>query len=511
MDIQVTNKVIGTTESLFDDFDERPVDCDFVLPDYLPDIAAVLKCTMKPVVQSKQLSGDRLIADGVANLRVLYLDEARKCVRSCEFTQPFTSTFNVKNAGVGACIRLDAKPNYVNCRATSPRRLDIHGAFSVKLKVTAEGGQEVVSSARGEGVYTRTKPLYYTVPASSAEKPFTISEVLELGPGKLPAETLIRSEAVANVKDCKMMPGKVILKGEVLLCTLYANDTVAGTMDRVEHEIPFSQIVDVDGLDEEWFCDCRADVTVCDVHITQNPNGENVLLSVSIKLQAQVQCYRTGASEIITDAYLTSCPLKLDTRRVETQQLLGIRKDVCPVKETLELPPEGVAGIVDMWCEAAPVATRCEEKGSAVDGRLLVSMLAKDAAGMISYYERPVDFTLDFSDKCSSMTAELEVLGVEFSLNSQQMDVRVQVGASRHCMMTDSCVAVTGMTADESAPFAKSEAEQRCALKIYFAGGGESLWEIAKSCHTSMEAVMEENGLAADVLPEDTMLLVPLC
>ena len=140
---------------MFDDFDERPVDCDFVLPDYLPDIAAVLKCTMKPVVQSKQLSGDRLIADGVANLRVLYLDEARKCVRSCEFTQPFTSTFNVKNAGVGACIRLDAKPNYVNCRATSPRRLDIHGAFSVKLKVTAEGGQEVVSSARGEGVYTR--------------------------------------------------------------------------------------------------------------------------------------------------------------------------------------------------------------------------------------------------------------------------------------------------------------------------------------------------------------------
>ena len=98
MDIQVTNKVIGTTESLFDDFDERPVDCDFVLPDYLPDIAAVLKCTMKPVVQSNQLSGDRLIADGVANLRVLYLDEARKCVRSCEFTQPFTSTFNVKNS-----------------------------------------------------------------------------------------------------------------------------------------------------------------------------------------------------------------------------------------------------------------------------------------------------------------------------------------------------------------------------------------------------------------------------
>ena len=96
MDFQVTNKVIGTMEPLFDDFDERPVDCDFVLPDYLPDIAAVLKCTMKPVVQSKQLSGDRLIADGVANIRVLYLDENRKCVRSCEFTQPFTRSKAVR-------------------------------------------------------------------------------------------------------------------------------------------------------------------------------------------------------------------------------------------------------------------------------------------------------------------------------------------------------------------------------------------------------------------------------
>ena len=34
MDFKVMNKAISTNETLFDDFDERPVDCDFVLPDY---------------------------------------------------------------------------------------------------------------------------------------------------------------------------------------------------------------------------------------------------------------------------------------------------------------------------------------------------------------------------------------------------------------------------------------------------------------------------------------------
>lgn len=511
MDFQVTNKVIGTMEPLFDDFDERPVDCDFVLPDYLPDIAAVLKCTMKPVVQSKQLSGDRLIADGVTNIRVLYLDEARKCARSCEFTQPFTSTFQVKNVAPGACIQLSAKTDYVNCRATSPRRLDIHGAFSVKLKVTAEGGSEVVSAAGGDGLYTRKQPVHFTVPAASAEKPFTISEVLELGPGKAPVETLVRSEAMPNVTECKVLPGKVIVKGDLILKNLYASDTVAGTMDRTEHQIPFSQIVDVDGLNDDWMCECKMDVTVCDIHITQNQNGENVLLSVSVKLVAQIQCYRTGASEVVTDAYCTDCPVKLETKRLDTQQLTGIRRDMNTVKEALELPPDGVAEIIDMWCEATPVATRSEEEGSYIDGRLLVAMLARDAAGIVSYYERPVDFTLEFSDRCSQMTAELCVVNVEYTLTAQQLDIRVQIASTRFCTVADSCMAVTGMEADESQPFSKTEADQKCALKIYFANGGESLWEIAKSCHTSMEAVMEENGLAADVLPDDTMLLVPLC
>ena len=65
MDFKVISKAIAVCESVFDDFDERPVDCDFVLPDYCPDIAAVLKCTLEPVVQSKQLSGDRISADGL--------------------------------------------------------------------------------------------------------------------------------------------------------------------------------------------------------------------------------------------------------------------------------------------------------------------------------------------------------------------------------------------------------------------------------------------------------------
>lgn len=53
---------------------------------------------------------------------------------------------------------------------------------------------------------------------------------------------------------------------------------------------------------------------------------------------------------------------------------------------------------------------------SYIEGRLLICMLAKDSGGVIAYYERPGNFTLDFDEACSDMTALIQVLDVEYSL-----------------------------------------------------------------------------------------------
>ncbi len=507
MDIQVMNKAIPVAETLFDDFDERPIDCDFVLPDYCPDIAAVLKCTLRPVIQSKQISGDRLLVDGQALIRVLYLDEGRKCVRCCEFSQPFTSTFTVRNLGVNAAIRTSARTDYINCRATSPRRLDVHGAFSVKLTVVQENGCTVVSQARGDGLYTRTRPVSYSVPVASAEKSFTVSEVLDLGSDKPPAEVLIRGEATPRLLECRQLANKIMVKGDILLKNLYASDVSAGTMQQVRHEIPFSQILDIDGMNEEWQCEVFLEIPSSDIHISVNQNGDSCLLSANLKLMVQVQCYQTGSCEVVTDAYSSHCPVQLETGHLSTSCLSHIRRDTCTVKESFELPPDGIADIVDVWCEAIPLTQRCEGEKAYIDGRLLLSMLARDPSGSLAYYERPADFTLEFDERCDQMSAQLCVTQLESAIVGGQVEIRLELSVTRCCYEQADCVAVTAVSADESTGFPP----ERAALKIYYAAGGESIWEIAKRCHTSMEAVMEENDLSSEILPTDTMLLVPLC
>ena len=92
MDFQEIRKEVSVPEILFDDFDEQPVDCDFVLPDYCPDIQKILKCKVMPGISSYGVSDGTLRCQGVCDIRVLYVDAKGDSLRCCEFTKEFSAS-----------------------------------------------------------------------------------------------------------------------------------------------------------------------------------------------------------------------------------------------------------------------------------------------------------------------------------------------------------------------------------------------------------------------------------
>lgn len=507
MEYKVMDKAIPVCQVVLDDFVECPVDYEFVLPDYLADIAAILKCTLTPTVQTRQLSGDRLQVDGMVTVQVLYLDEARKCVRSCEFSQPFDCHFTVKEPSDNAIVDLDTHVGYVNCRATGPRKLSLHGAFSVKCRITAEHGVPVVGDIAQDGWCADRCLVHYAVPAAHVEKVFTVSEVTEIGAGKPTMQAIVRTNAVPTVTDCKLIQGKAIVKGDLVVHTLYTADAELGLMQTVEHHLPFSQLIDVDGLVEEWYCVCDARVLSCDVHMTANQNGENRLLDINVRLSLALACTKNGEEVAVRDAYAVAYPLTTEYTDLVTERLCGIEQGRSTIRQTMEMPGEGVCEVVDIWGEIASVTDRCEEGTSVVDGRMTLCMLAKDENGTLAYYERPWDFSLSFDNPCSVQQTVLRVCRLDYTQTGAQIELRAELCVCRRVCEPEHHRVVTAVAADESAAFAPDPA----ALKIYYAAKGESVWDIAKQYHTSVDAVAAENALSADTLAEDTMLLIPMC
>ena len=126
---------LGICKTSFESCSEQAVDLDFNLPDYCPDIQKILKCQIYPKVTMRNIVGETLTVDGFYSVKLLYLDAEKMSIRCCEHTSPFSTQFNLKDNMENALAYTKTKVEYINCRALNQRRLEIHGVFSVCVKV----------------------------------------------------------------------------------------------------------------------------------------------------------------------------------------------------------------------------------------------------------------------------------------------------------------------------------------------------------------------------------------
>ena len=81
MNYDVSKSNLAVRDLVFEGCKEVPVDMDFSLPDYCPDIQKILKCRVIPNISSKSISGDRLNIEGTAKIKTIYLDAESKKIR----------------------------------------------------------------------------------------------------------------------------------------------------------------------------------------------------------------------------------------------------------------------------------------------------------------------------------------------------------------------------------------------------------------------------------------------
>ena len=152
MNYSMNRDRFSVAEVIFDGCQEQPIDLDFSLPDYCPDIRRILKCQVYPQIDMKNITSDRLDVDGTAVVKLIYVDAIKNTIRCCEYKEPFSTSFNLDSPAENAMAFTKVKVEYMNCRAISPRRLDIHGAFSVCAKVCSKSDQEVVDGVEEEDI-----------------------------------------------------------------------------------------------------------------------------------------------------------------------------------------------------------------------------------------------------------------------------------------------------------------------------------------------------------------------
>ena len=505
MDYNVSQEELAIGKTVFEECQEQPVDLDFSLPDYCPDIQRILKCQVYPRITMRNISGDRLEVEGISNVKLLYLDEEKRKVRCCEHSDPFSISFHLKDTPQNPVVFTKARVDYINCRAVSPRKLDIHGAFSICAKVVSKTNQAIVYDIPEKGIQQKKQSISASRVVSTAQQMFSVSEVLEIGQGKPEAESVIRTDVTALVQDTKTVANKMILKGEVLLKILYVGNLEEGELETMEYSVPVSQIVDADGVDETSMCDAKMEVLGYEVQIRTDSSGEDSLLAAS------VIAYTDTEIQIVTDAYSTEYDLNLEYQNLDFDRLLESIKDSYIHKNTVDVGVN-ITRVIDVWNEISSITAQQENGQILFKGKYNACILAIGSDGEPIYTEKMIDFEYahDWTGKPDAVTCDSSMTVVSLSYRitgANGIEVRAELGLSAVIHSRRTCRAVCYVSADESKPRAK---DSSASLILYYADEGEKIWDIARRYCTSVEAIQQENDLTEEEIPNKSMLLIPV-
>ena len=504
MEIRQTGQGVAANEIVFEQAVEQPVDVEFTMPDYCPDIARVLKCRVTPWVSSRSVNGSSMSVEGRATVTLIYADaDGNLC--SYSYESPFNRAVDlggVTDANCTAFVR--AKPEYVNCRAVTPRKVDVHGALTLRVRVTCRRVSDILTDLDSSDMQLLRGSAPATTPMAAAEKYMMVEEELELDPNQPAIRSLLRCDARALSSECKIISNKAVVKGELLVEALYCPEE-GGKPEKLEASIPLSQIVDIDGVNES--CDCEASLEVASLELKPRTGmaGEARTISLSAKVCVSLQAFCNADLPVIFDAYSTRFETAVERKEIAFEKMiLGVNESfLC--KKSLEFADGELAGVADVWCDSQVTGVRHEDKTLVIGGTVMICILGYDGEGAPVYFERPVDYEYrkEMEDCPALMRCEPQIDAVASACT-------LSAGAELHITAAVFNVTkvplVVSVEVKEDAP---KQREEDLALMIYYADAGEKVWDIARRYNTSADEISLVNELDSDALPDKRMLLIP--
>lgn len=499
---------VFSLDTVFNETAEQPIDADFTLPDYYPDISKILKCRAVSRISSKSLNGNNISVGGCVTVTVIYCGEDN-ALNSYEYQYPFSKNFDTGNSTDGAYLNANVKCEYINCRAVTSRKIDIHGAVGIYVTLNRRKLTEVISDVDDTDIELMRGQIPATVPMGCSEKYLSIEEEIELGQGQPDIRCIVRYDASASIGDSKILASKAVVKGEMNVKILYLPEN--SSVQTVRYTIPFSQILEIDGINDNCNCDSKVYIAQLEIKPRISATGESRSFTVCTKLLITCECFCNSDVAVILDAYSRKFEADIVKNEVCFNKICENINETFNCKKTVDISDGAISEILDTWCDVKTESVRFSDGVITVGGVITAYIIVVNTDGVPSFCEKTFDFEYTHPLKAETQnfncTPEITVSGSNYTLTGEtSIELRVDLNISA-AVYTCNKIPLIVNIALSNEPVKK---ERKCAMTLYFASAGESVWDISKHYLADVEEVKKINEITDCVLNTDSVVLVPI-
>ncbi|GEM_PF-1811452 len=509
MDFNKETKNIGLFEKACEASADHALDAELNLPDYCPAIQRIIKCSIIPNIISSRIQPGKITAEINAVVRLIYADESGN-IASYEQSDSFEKSVEHSSIAQDCISEIRIKTDYVNCRATSPRKADIRSMIRIICNVSKKRNDDILVDVNGCGIQTMRESTDVSSITALNQKIFNVSEIKEISNDKPVVVSILNSQANAICNEIKVINNKALIKGECNVKVYYIYNE-KGEVECAEHNMPISQIIEAEGLSEEDNINVSLSIYSCEVFSKVNSDGEMRQLDINVGISLFLVSFEESPVSFINDAYSTLYDLANTTKSIEVMSFNKKIDNSFTNKTILESIGVSVEKIICSSCGDMSYTYMLKDNNCQISGNYEITVLYVDSEKQIGIIKKPINF--DYSVPLNTSAESIKCLGGVsvigcncVATGESRLEIKTEMFAG-FCIFN--CKIKKYISSIETGEIS-SEKENKSSLTIYFADKGEAVWNIARKYCTTVEAITEENELSERILESSKMLLIPL-
>lgn len=468
------------------------------LSDGMPDIGRVLAAWGQVILRSKEWRSDAIAFSGGVMVWVLYAPEDGTDPRCVESWIPFQMDWDLPSGTREGEIRIQPILRFVDARSLSARKLMVRAGVGALGEALVGENAGIPTPEELEGDIQLLRNVYpIRLRKAAGEKAFQMDEDLTL-PGSCPmAEKLLCYTVHPEITEKRVSGKRLIFKGGANLHILYRSED--GQLCSWDFELPFSQLAN---LEEDWEEDPQADITLCVTALELALDDEGHLrFKLGLVAQYTVSCRQMVAA--VSDAYSPSREVSPVSEELELPVILESRQENIYGEQTV---PQEAGRIVDV--NFLPDFPRVRRVGESVEmeipGQFQVLYYGEDGSLQSASPRWEGNFRMTADEGSRIHATIIPRSRGQASLGGGQIQLKPEITLGLETQSQQGIPMVTGLELGQM----RELSPNRPSLILRRAGSA-GLWNIAKGTGTTVEAILEANGLSGEP-NENQILLIPV-
>ena len=492
------------------------LDDDFNVPDIKPDIDRIITQQGAVKINDIQAMNGKLVVKGELDFNVLYFssDDARP-IHNISGQIPFDEVINMDPACADDEAFVKWELEDLTAEMINSRKISVKSIVSLYVSIEEIYDEETGVSVEGdEDVQYISKKIEITDICIDKKDTFRIKDEIVLPTNKSNVVNVLFSAVRLNNIEARLLEDRFTIKGELTLFILYTVENEESPVEYYETDVAFGGTVDCNGCNENMIEDITFRIINTNIEIKPDSDGEQRVIDLEVILEMAIKVYDVQEAEILCDVYSPSKEITPVVCDATYENLVIKNNSKYRIADHIRVPDKLPKILQICHSEGSIKIDDIIPKDSelTVEGIIDLDILyiSEDDAMPLCSLKGAIPFSQVIEVKGFNANSNYEVrpnldqLSV-MMLDGEEIEVKAVMNLNTIVFEKITEPIITDL---EVADLDLEKLQAMPGIIGYIVKKGDTLWNIAKKYHTTVDTIMDINELENDQVKEGDKLII---